>query len=699
MKKNNSLKMNKFIILAIVFLFGLIILKLIQVGLFKTVDDMDLTAFSNNRNTAKETLYATRGTIYDYNGDVLAKNVNSYTVIAYLSDSRTTNSNHPQHVIDKDMTAKALEPVLNMSYDLLMKLLSSDLYQVELGPNGRGITELKKEEIQALDLPGIDFIASSKRYYKMNSFASYLIGYARKNNDNVITGEMGIEKAYNDVLSGTDGFREYQKDAYGYQIPNTPSITKSPVSGADIYLTIDNNIQLILENVIANLKKDYQMDWLTISVMEAKTGRIVGSASTPSFNLNTLDDVKSYLNPLVSYQYEPGSTMKIFSFLAAMENNIYDGNKLYQSGTVNVADAVIKDFNNVGWGKISFDTGFSYSSNVAATYLALDLGNSKLRSFYEKCGFGSLTNIELPNETKGLINFKYKSELANASFGQGVTISPIQMLQALSIIANDGDMLKPYIIDRIVYSDGKIDKTAEKTIVRNVASKKNIDYMKNMMKDVVYSNLTDAKYYKANNITVIGKTGTAQIATSGGYLNGKYDYVRSFAGLFPYENPEYIIYYATSKFVGPISTVAKQVATAIEEIAKYKDIVEVESSLDETKIIKVSNYLNKPVEDVLELLNEQGIIPVVIGTGDKVSNQYPKADSIVLKGNKVFLKTNSNTILMPDITGYTSAEVVAWCNIIGLKYELNGYGKVVGSSIDIGSEINKNTKIVVNLSK
>ena len=145
----------------------------------------------------------------------------------------------------------------------------------------------------------------------MNNFASSIIGYARKDDDGKINGEMGIEKQFNGELCGIDGYKEYQKDAYGYQIPNTPSITKEPENGNDVYLTIDNNIQLILENVVTNLTNNYSLDWVTISVMEAKTGRIVGSASNLGFNLNTLDDVKSYLNPLVSFAYEPGSTMKI----------------------------------------------------------------------------------------------------------------------------------------------------------------------------------------------------------------------------------------------------------------------------------------------------------------------------------------------------------------------------------------------------
>ena len=299
-----------------------------------------------------------------------------------------------------------------MTKEQVLKLLNQDLYQVELGPGGRGITELTKKEIEKLNLPGIDFIFSTKRYYKMGNFASYIIGYARPNDKEEISGEMGIEKYYNDKLKGKDGKKTYQQDAYGYQLPDNskhPVLIEEAEDGNDIYLTIDNNIQLIAENAVYNLADKNDLKWVTFSVMEAKTGAIVASASSPSFNLNTLDNIESYLNPLTSYTYEPGSTMKIFSFMAAIENGIYNGEDTFDSGTIKLKDkTVIKDFNNVGWGKISYNKGFAYSSNVAATLLAQKLGTKKLKTFYENLGFGKNTGIELPGELPGKINFNYE---------------------------------------------------------------------------------------------------------------------------------------------------------------------------------------------------------------------------------------------------------------------------------------------------
>ena len=271
---NNAIRLNKFLCLGIVLLFGLMISKLIYVSTSTKIDDIDIKKFALSRTTEKKILYANRGSIYDNSGEVLSENVNSYTVIAYLSPSRTNDDNNPQHVKDIDMTVEKLSPVLKMDKDRLRNLLSSDLYQIELGPEGRGISELEKEKIASLNLPGIDFIKTDKRYYPYGSFASYIIGYAKKNNDGEIVGEMGIVSYYNDELSGTDGYLEYQHDAYGYKIAGTKPIEIKAQSGDNIYLTIDSNVQMYLENAVNDLASNYPSDWITVTVANAKTGEI-----------------------------------------------------------------------------------------------------------------------------------------------------------------------------------------------------------------------------------------------------------------------------------------------------------------------------------------------------------------------------------------------------------------------------------------
>ena len=708
MKKAKTIEFNFFtylLIFVIIVAFIAIILKLSYVNTFKIVDGIDLEAFANNRNTTTKTLYATRGTIYDSNGEYLAQTVNSYTVIAYLAESRTTDMNNPQHVVDKELTAEKLSEVFlkhnitSMSKEYILSLLNQEnRYQVELGPGGRDITEIIKVEIENLNLPGIDFISSSKRYYQMGDFASYLVGYTLKDDAGKVTGKMGIESYYNQELAGKDGQTSYQTDTYGYKLPNSKEVTDEAVAGANIYLTIDNNIQLFVEQELKDLAENYEMSWATLTVADAKTGAILASGSVPSFDPNKLN-ITNYLNPLVSYAYEPGSTMKIFSFMAAMEAGIYDGNKTYQSGTIQVDDATIKDFNTVGWGEITFDSGFAYSSNVAATNLALELGRDRLISFYEKCGFGALTNITLPDEVAGDIDVVYKTELATASFGQGITTTPIQNIQALTMLANDGVMLKPYIVERIVDPNtNEVLYEGKKEELGQIVSVATAEKMRSLMYDVVYSGKTDASMFKPDTIGIIGKTGTAQIANpnGGGYLTGTYDYVRSFATLFPADEPQYILYFSVKQFQGPFKEVTQAIADIIDEIAKYKNLVEAVSS-DQSKIYLMDNFLNLDTTKSLEKLKNLNLRIITMGDGNVITKQYPNEGSEVISDSLIIFKTNSNNYIMPDLTNFTRSEVVTFCNFIGINYKITGEGLVSATSIPVGSPIDLNTTLEITL--
>ena len=461
MKKIATVKISKLIILIVAILFVAAIIKLAYVVLSKEVDGINLQEKSASITTVTKTLYASRGSIFDVNGEELATSVNSYTVIAYLDSSRTTDQENPRHVIDKENTAKSLAPLLEMSEEKILELLNKDAYQVELRPGGYEITEVLKNAIEKLDLPGIDFISNSKkRYYSNSTFASYIIGYAKKNEEGKLVGELGIEGYFNDILSGTDGYTTYLKyTSSNYQIPNTPEKTVAAIDGSDIYLTIDRSIQLIAENAVKSYQDDYNTEWAIFTVMDADTGAIVASATSPNFNPNNMNTISSYMNPLVSYQYEPGSVMKIFSFASAIEEGLYQGDEVYQSGSIQVdSETIISDVDKT-WGQIDFDTGFAYSSNVAATMLAFRLaesGDKTLPDYYSLLGFGKKTGIELANEVAGDIDVVYKSELANSAFGQGISVTPIQMLQALTTMTNDGNMIKPYIVDKIVDREGNV---------------------------------------------------------------------------------------------------------------------------------------------------------------------------------------------------------------------------------------------------
>jgi len=697
-RKIRTISVNKFIIVVLVFSFLIAVIKLCMVSLNKTTDGVDLTEFVNNRNTVKEMIKANRGNIISSDGEVLAQSVNSYTVVAYLEPARTKNEDNPQHVVNKELTAEKLSEILGMSKEYLMLLLTKKAYQVELGPNGRGITEVTKKQIEALGLPGIGFIESQKRYYPMSNFASYIIGFAQTDEVGNITGKMGIEQYYNDELEGTDGYTIYQKDAYGYSMPNTKKITVPAESGNNVHLTIDSKIQLFVENSINTIKEGGNLDWFVFEVMDAKTGAIVASSSYPNFNNNTLN-ITSYLDPLVSYSYEPGSTMKIFSFLAAMEYGIYNGDATYRSGQIKVDDYIISDSNNVGWGTISYDEGFAHSSNVAATNLALAMGKEKLYNFYSSLGFGKPTGITLPGEYAGTINFNYLSEIATASFGQGITTTPIQNLQALTIIANNGVEVQPYIVEKIVDSEtGEVKYQHERKELGQKATPENIERLKKIMLDVVDKGYTDARYYKSDVVKVFGKTGTAEVVTADGkYGRGNYDSTRSFVAIFPYEDPQYVIYISARRYTGNYRTVAGAVKQVIEEIAKYKNINELAEEIDTSKIITLDNYINSDIEAISEKLKLQKLNVITLGSGKYIINQYPNKGNKVVTGSKVFLVSNKNDYVLPDITGWSYNDVVTLFKLMNIKYNLEGTGNVVKYSIPAGSTLTNETYIEVTL--
>ena len=690
MKKKATVKISKFVMLIVAFLFVAAIVKLSYVVLSDKVDGINLQAMSASITTVERTLYASRGEIFDVNGEKLATTVNSYNVIAYLDSSRTTDSDNPRHVVDKEATAKALAPLLGMSEERILELLNKDLYQTQLGPGGNDITEVLKNAIESLELPGIGFESNSKkRYYRNSTFASYIIGYAKKNEEGKLVGELGIEGYFDDELSGTDGYTKYLKyTSSNYQIPNTPEETEEAVDGSDIYLTIDFDIQKLAEKAVSTFASEYNTEWAIFTVMDAHTGAIVASATNPNFDPNDTNTITSYMNPLVSYQYEPGSVMKIFSFASAIEEGLYDGDEIYKSGSIQVdSETIVNDAEKGGWGDISFDTGFANSSNVAATILAfrmLESADKKLPDYYADLGFGKKTGIELANEAIGDIGVVYKSELSNASFGQGISVTPIQMLQALSSMTNDGNIIKPYIVDKIVDSEGNVTYEGKREVVANVYSSKTVEEMHELMHKVISEGT--GKAYGNASVSLMGKTGTAQIASSsGGYMTGEYDTIRSFAGIFPEEDPEYIVYVAARHFEGTSTKFANVITTAIDEIAKYAKLVGSASKNDLSKVYTVDNYLSKDINNVTSILENTPINKIVVGNGKYIINQYPLKNGIVLENGKLFLVTNSSEIAMPDMTGWSLSDVQTYCDLIDLKLEYSGYGYVVSQSIAAGT--------------
>ena len=687
----------------LVFIFALY-LQYLYLSLSNNVYGINMQEFANNRNTYSSTLYAKRGTIYDVQGDILATDVSSYTVIAYLDESRTGSSSTLYHVQDKQKTAEALSPLLNMDVDTLLELLNKDAYQVELGPGGRGISEVLKKQIEDLNLPGIDFIESYKRFYPNGDFASYLIGYAKKNEvmvngklENVMQGELGIEVKYDDILKGTNGYIAYQQDRYGYKIPDTPEENVPAINGRDIYLTIDANIQRILEAETDKIVESYNPEWLTVTIMDAKTGDILGSVSEPSFDPNILN-ITNYENPLTSFVYEPGSVMKIFTYMCAIEKGTYVGNQTYMSGNIDIEGTKIYDWNKYGWGEITYNHGFEMSSNVGTVNIMQNfLTKDDLKQCLTSYGFGSPTNIELPRELSGSLVFNYPVEVAAASYGQGITATPIQQLQALSIIANNGHMLKPNIISKIV-KDGEVTYERQVTKSDRIVSEQTVEKIKELMYNAV-NNVEGGAIgtaYIVDGLDVIGKTGTAEIADleNGGYLTGWLDSIYSFSGMFPKDDPEIIIFASIKRPNNGSNIGLKTMSNAImESIGKYLGLIGGDS-IDTNKSFQIGSYINLNTNDVKESLENKGLDVIVLGNGDRIINQYP-INTTLLQGDKIFLLTNDSNIKMPSLIGYTKIECISLLNLLNVDYEFEGYGYVIEQSIKVGESINDKIKIIL----
>ncbi len=687
----------------LVFIFVLY-LQYLYLSLSSNVYGINMQEFANNRNTYSSTLYAKRGTIYDVQGDILATDVSSYTVIAYLDESRTGSSSTLYHVQDKQKTAEALSPLLNMDVDTLLELLNKDAYQVELGPGGRGISEVLKKQIEELNLPGIDFIESYKRFYPNGDFASYLIGYAKKNEvmvddklENIMQGELGIEVKYDDILKGTNGYISYQQDRYGYKIPDTPEENVPAIDGSDIYLTIDANIQRILEAEADKIVESYDPEWLTVTIMDAKTGDILGSVSEPSFDPNILN-ITNYENPLTSFVYEPGSVMKIFTYMCAIEKGTYVGNQTYMSGNIDIEGTKIYDWNKYGWGEITYDHGFEMSSNVGTVNMMQNfLTKDDLKQCLTSYGFGSPTNIELPRELSGSLVFNYPVEVAAASYGQGITATPIQQLQALSIIANNGHMLKPNIISKIV-KDGEVTYERQVTKSERIVSDQTVEKIKELMYNAV-NNVEGGAIgtaYIVDGLDVIGKTGTAEIADleNGGYLTGWLDSIYSFSGMFPKDDPEIIIFASIKRPNNGSNIGLKTMSNAImESIGKYLGLIGGDS-IDTNKSFQIGSYINLNTNDVKESLENKGLDVIVLGNGDRIINQYP-INTTLLQGDKIFLLTNDSNVKMPSLIGYTKIECISLLNLLNVDYEFEGYGYVTEQSIKAGESINDKIKIIL----
>lgn len=705
-RTRNNVKFSKLIIIVSLFLFVIMIARLCQLALSEEIDGVNLKSLASKRTTKTEILTAQRGNIYSVNGDVLAQNITSYKLIAYLDPKRSENEKTLQHVEDKETTAKALAPILGISEEEILKYLNkTGVYQTEFGPKGKGLNEITKNKIEKLNLPGLDFIETYKRYYPKGDFASYTIGYAKQKESDTgeesIVGEMGIESSYDNILKGEDGYVTYQKDLRGYKIADTKEDRKEAIEGKDIYLTIDSNVQFFVEQALKNAQS-FGFEWFNMTIADAKTGAILATAQAPSFDLNKLN-ITNYLNYAVSSPYEPGSTMKTFTYMCAMENGVYNGQETYKSGVYKTTDGTeIGDWNRAGWGVINFDRGYALSSNTGiVNIIQRHLNAATLRLYFRKLGFGKKTGIQLPNEDTGSLNFKYETEVYNAGFGQGITTTPMQNIQALTSLTNDGILLKPYIVSKIVEpSTGKVIFEGKRKEIQRVASTQTVEKIKQLMNETVNGQGNTGSGYKMPGYSLIGKTGTAQIANEdgSGYLTGDADIISSFTGIYPYEDPEIIIYASVKRPTGGNQKVIwDAVKDVVKNVAKYHGHEPQTTEGVKVTKYKIPSFASKKVDTVKQTLTTAGISnQVVIGNGTKVIKQYPSSGEIMSSTDRIYLITNDENITIPNVVGLSSKEASGVLKLLGLKVTLQDKGYVTAQS-KVGTKVVKGEEIVLAL--
>ena len=652
-------------------IFVLFVVRFFVIATTKDVQNRNLQTMASRMYTSKRIIEAKRGTIYDAQGNALAQDTKTYTVTAVLSHQSSTAKGKPNYVTNKKKAAKVLAKYLDITEKKALSIMSpkrKNVYQVEFGAAGSNISVSTMKKIKAQHVTGLQFTSTPARQYPAGEFASQLIGLATaKTNDKTgqtkLVGRLGLESYFNKNLTGINGLKEIKQDVYGYQLADSQVKGRPAKDGADVYTTLDNRTQQQLETLITKAEKETQASSMTAVVMEAKTGKILAATQRPNVNSST----PVWRNALVQDTYEPGSTMKVLALAAAIDSGNFNPEAVYKSGTWELGGGKITDWNTAGWGNITYKEGFYRSSNVAFAHIEQDMGSATWKKYIQK--FGLLKNVGIygmSGESKGYTSYKGTLEQANTAFGQGITVNVMQMMQAFSAIANNGTMVKPYFIKKIVASDGKtLEKTKPQTIghpVSQATAKKVLHYMQG----VIYNKNGTGQVYKISGYRIAGKTGTAQIGSSHGYETGSTNYLYSFVGMAPAKNPKYVVY-ITMKQPQHITKAAEQyMAEVVNPVTKQLLDRATAKDSKHQGVVKLPNVVGMSAADAQKKLQNKKLNVVVLGNGKKVKKQSAAKGSSVIINERVFLLTGGQ-VTMPDISGWSQADVSRFAQLLRIK--------------------------------
>ena len=601
-----------FILMLIVLFLVIVKVFYIQVFEYKKLNKLASDLWSRNLE-----IEADRGKILDRNGVVLADNLTTSSLVLI-----------PNQMKDKKHVAKELSSILGISYDAMKKHVYKKTSIERVHPEGRRLSYDVAKKISDLKLDGVYLVKEAKRNYPYKDFLAHVLGYVGIDNQ----GLSGIELQYDKYLKGENGVIKYFSDAHGNKI-NLTDIYRAPESGMNVSLTIDINIQKSIERELKNISDMFNPDMALAIVVNPNTGEILGMGSLPDFDPNNYKEYgTSVLNrnlPIWS-SYEPGSTFKVVTMSSAVEEGVIDifNDHFYDAGKVNVDGSVLKCWKSGGHGDQTFLQVLQNSCNPGFVKLGQLLGKEKLFSYIDKFGFGNKTGIDLSGEATGILfpmNKVGNVELATTAFGQGISVTPIQQVMAVSAVVNGGVLYKPYIVKGISTNTNSSVKEFSKKKVRRVISEKTSEIMRLALESVVAYGGGKSAYIEGYRVG--GKTGTAQKSSNGVYLVN--NYIMSFMSVVPSNKPEAVLYLAIDnpKNTAMLSSytttpIARRILLDIIDaldIKKQDGELEKELEWNDKEYITVPNVIGMSLDMAKKTLSNFDV--QVVGDGDKVTYQ------------------------------------------------------------------------------
>lgn len=580
---------------------------------------------------------ARRGNIYDRNGKLIVGSELAPSVVAI-----------PKQVKDVDNTAKVLADILNVKPSLIKSHLQKNVSVEILKPEGRKITIEQAERIAKSRLDGIYLVGDTVRSYPYQHYLAQVIGITGIDNQGIT----GLEYIYDDYLRGQSGAVNVFTDAHGNVIPNLSGNYYSPTAGFDLYLTIDLDIQISLERVLDNAMARYNPDEIIALVMDPMTSEILAMASRPTFNPSRYQDYDQAIynrNLPIWKSYEPGSTFKVVTYAAGLEEKLFSlDENFFDPGYAVVDGARIRDWKAGGHGKQTFLQVIQNSCNPGFVEIGLRLGKTRFFDYLDRFGFGEKTGIDLLGESTGIIFSPDKIgqvELATSAFGQGISVTPIQLVNAACATINGGYLNQPTILKGIAssYTNDIIYQSTPITL-RQVISKSTSDLMRRALEHVAALGTARSAYIEGYRVG--GKTGTAQVAIDGVYSDSHY--ILSFLGIAPMNDPRLAVYIAvenpknTIQYGGVVAApLVKEVlmeSFAILNIPRQEGGIpqDVRYWVDQN-IYTVDNYIGMEVAKIRPTTKYQFSIQ---GTGKTVVAQLPEPGEKLIEGGFVILYTN-----------------------------------------------------------